>query len=207
MIGRRLAILSASAALHLGGAGLVLMVAGVGAGSAILVDLVSDLTGDSSLSPRADTSPRRASAWADGPPRAHPPRLLGAGGPDRARAAPAPGDQRPVVEGSTPPARGPAPSVAPSLPPIAATPLPPASAGLTPDGADPHTDGARAVGPRASADRVAASPAGAGRPDLAAAPGPEQGSGSVTGVVAGGSPVALAAVGEGRGGLPPEYAP
>ena len=40
--GRRLLILSASAALHLAAIGLGLLVAGAGAGSAILVDLMAD---------------------------------------------------------------------------------------------------------------------------------------------------------------------
>jgi periplasmic protein TonB len=207
MIGRRLAILSASAALHLGGVGLMLLVVGVGAGSVVPIDLVSDTTGDGRPAPRADTaSPRRVPAGADESPRAHPPRPARVSGGARGPAAPAPGDQRPPGEAPTP--GDPSPSAAPASPLVAVSPLTRAAVRLEPEDAEPGQDGAPTAGRGTSpSDDVGASAAGGGRPGASGPAAPAPGSGGVTGAGDTGSPVALAATGEGRGGLPPEYAP
>ena len=209
MIGRRLAILSASAALHLGGAGLVLLAAGVGAGSAILIDLVSDLAGDARPVSRADTAPRPVSAPAERTPGARPLHATRVMGPDPAaarsapRAAPVTDDPRPAEPAPASGPRDASASAMPTPPSVTAAPLPPAPGGVAQEGAERGEDGEEpATGRPMSTHGIAASTAGAGRPG----PGPAKGSAGVTGLADAGSPVALAAAGEGRGGLPPEYA-
>jgi len=221
MIRRRVAVLAASAALHHGALALLLVIAGLGASSAILIDLrpESDEVGDARSAPRAAPASlaRSKRPAAIGFSRPGPSNKVAPASAPR----PAPVSERQRAADAGPVAA--APNLAPSPPAVSppATPAPappgparPAPAAPLPGGpgsteALPLATDAGAAGPLghvARADRSAA-PSSKGGADGTGAAGRTDRSGAGTSRGETGWAAALGAAGEGQGGLPPEYGP
>jgi len=203
-IRRRLLTLSASAALHVAAVGLALVVAGVGAGSAVLMDLVADVEDDTASEARAQSLIGFASARggrADQVPArrlaATPsPRVLSAGSPmpapapsDPALVEPAPAP-RPDATAETRPKPEPQPETEVAGAPMA-RPDPASAPALASQGAKPRDDAAAVT---------------TGAPS-----GVDAGTSSVaslrtgSAVEANTASAALGTPGEARGGIPAEY--
>ena len=203
MVRRRLLTLSASAALHLAAIGLPLVIAGVGARSAVLMDLVEDVEDDAASEARVRSLTGSASATSERAQRA-PARRLAATPSPPVLSAPAP---MPAPAPSGPAVVEPAP--APSPDGTAETrakpePQPETEAGAPmahPDPASPPAPVSQGAKPR---DEGAAATPGAPS-------GVDAGTSSVaslrtgSAVEANTASAALGTPGEARGGIPAEY--
>jgi len=213
----RVLTLSASAALHLAALGLWVLGTGIGASSAILVDLVAEVAGEAvdDTRPSASRRPSGAVSAPPAPARAHaavpllrrraevaPRSALVQSVPTTAAGEPA-AEPDTAVEARTPrteaPTGGGAPPPVPSGPTDPPEPIPRLSgSNPSPQGAGTVEDGRVAM----PGDDGGVSPAGTTR----RASGDslrEPGAGSES---SGGGP-AVARARDGRGGIPPEYAP
>ena len=210
---RRLLTLFASAALHVAALGLALVAAGAGAGSAILMDLVADLEGDT-----ANEAPARSPTGSPSARNEHAPtasaRRMTANQPPRALSADAP-VQAPVPSApvAMEPAPAPKPEAAAEIRPkterLPETGMALAPSARLPDPVGPSAPQAtQAPGPSLSSesrprDGSAATALGAAS-GLGAVPSPD---GSTHAGSAVGGNVALGTPGEARGGIPAEYRP
>lgn len=210
MIFRRLLTLSASAALHAAALGFALGVAGVGAGSAVLVDLVADVEDITVHEAPAPSTVGSASTETERARTASARRVTGS--PARPvvpaqSAVPAPAPSGPLVTEPDPPPRAePAVEARRSEPPPEADPSTaanarvhdPAGPSVALEAAPPAAEG---VSPRT--EGAAAAPGATSGVDTGSSTGESARAGSTGG--GNGPSVALATPGDARGGVPPEY--
>jgi len=202
MVRRRLLTLSASAALHLAAIGLALVIAGVGARSAVLMDLVEDVEDDAASEARARSLTGSASATSERAQRA-PARRLAATPSPPVLSAPAP---MPAPAPSGPAVVEPAP--APSPDGTAETrpkpePQPETEAGAPmarPDPASPPAPVSQGVKPRD--EGAAATPGAPSGVDAGTSSVASRRAGSAAGA---NTASATGTNGETRGGIPAEY--
>jgi protein TonB len=203
MIVRRVCIVSASMALHVAAAVAALLIAGSAVDSAILIDLVANVTGDAPADARP-TVGARPMARAEQSQRMRAPRQAPTATPTSMAPmtfAPPTTEERPVPPPAPDVVRANASEAPGESAPVVATtePGPPASVREARPREGPGRAAAQIVEQAAAA--VRSGPAGS------AVAGAVSGQGPINGSSGDGSPVAPVDTSGVRGGIPPEYDP